>query len=229
MVECTGIQIVHDRNAGDLTVARIGRTLAVRAVAGDATVHVVGLATPPDAVDHVEQFVRAGEVSRRCNVRIDGFGGQLIRVQFAGPSAELHFAEYVPCEAGMVGFVAASVQRVAVRSDGRFADVFDVDPLSGLSREIVQMEPSRNLLSEVDAVAALTQFFDPDRFQPLHHPIRRGILCHEFSFRSFAYCNGFPRRIIEARSNPSRLFETCIVVLAGINHIRDDSTFARFP
>src|SRR5688572_3751936 len=53
-IESPPIKIMHDRDTGHLTIARIGRPFPMRTVAGYPAMHVVRLASPPNFINVVK-------------------------------------------------------------------------------------------------------------------------------------------------------------------------------
>src|SRR5690606_856234 len=51
------VKVVHNGDARYLTITRVRRAFAMRAITRNSAVHVVGLASPPDPVDLIEEFV----------------------------------------------------------------------------------------------------------------------------------------------------------------------------
>ena len=95
------IEIVHHRNAGHLTVARICRTLTVRAVARHAAVHIIELAALPYLVNLVNQLVRGLKFARLLDIRVHRVSLNLLGREVVD-TTNLHLREYKPGETGVV-------------------------------------------------------------------------------------------------------------------------------
>ena len=229
VVEGTRIVGFHHHIAHNLPVSRIGRTLAVRAIALNGTMHIVGLASSPDAMDGIDQFIVALERSGLLHIAIYGFGHHLPFLQFAWPSADFHFAEHIPGKAGGIVFLSFAFEGIAVRTHCRFANITDVDALSGRTFHIVQTHPTRNLFPEIDAIASFSQSFHLLGLERFHHSVGRSVLSHQTAVGLLSQHGLFPCGIIETRGVPSVLFQACIVVFALINHVAHNGAFGDFP
>ena len=180
-------------------------------------------------MDGVDQFIVALERSGLLHIAVYGFGHHLSFLQFARPSADFHFAEHIPGKAGGIAFLAFAFQGIAVGTHLGFANVTDVDALSGRAFHIVQAHPTRDLFSEIDAIASFSQSFHFLGLEFFHHSVGRSVLCHQTAEWLLSQYGLFPLGIIEVCGVPSVLFQACIVVFALIDHVAHNSAFGDFP
>ena len=101
--------------------------------------------------------------------------------------------------------------------------------MSGRAFHMVQAHPTRNLFSEIDAIASFSQGFYLLGLESFHHSVGRSVLRHQTTVWLLSQYGLFPLRIIEAGGVPSFLFQACIVVFALIDHVAHNGTFGDFP
>src|SRR5665647_2584867 len=78
VIEISGIVVVHHHNTGYLSVAGGGGALAVRTIAGNTSMHVVGLASSPYFVDVAKKWIGCFEGGRFFHIGMHHFSGNLI-------------------------------------------------------------------------------------------------------------------------------------------------------
>ena len=141
LIKSGSVEVVHYRSAHDLRIACIRCSLSVGTVAGYAPVHIVELALPPDLVYLVEQRVRSPELCINGNIGIDSFCrhiffGQVMYSLYDG------FAEDVPCKTGCIALLACALEYVPVYSEGRLADVLDIECIAFVPFYVLEPYPT---------------------------------------------------------------------------------------
>ena len=113
VVEGLRREVVHHGNARHLTVARICRALAVRAVTGDRAVHIVELAALPNLVNLVNQFVRGLKLARTFHSGVHCMSLNLLCREVVD-TRNLYLRKYKPSESGVVRLVTRALGNIDV-------------------------------------------------------------------------------------------------------------------